>query len=106
MDVLDLMSKEMGQSLLRYAVSTAITCPQCGRILDERDAVLVEYGPSEKDSHYAIFCSPCWENDGKAMFDRVLQKARDQGVDPWMSVNDGRVCAHPSLFDLEEVANA
>lgn len=54
------------RELLRFAVQTDMTCPQCGAILDVSTSVLLE---DTVRHQFALACAPC---SGRAPFDGKL----------------------------------
>jgi hypothetical protein len=81
-DPIALMQRYAHRETVRYAASTAISCPDCGDILDQSRTVVVE-GPSPTGPRTAVRCARCW---GRAPM--VFDDGR------W-SVLDGRILFAP-----------
>jgi hypothetical protein len=79
MPILD--EKFLGRELLKAAVMRQIFCPYSGKVLDIRDAVLID-GTDHGHSMY-VMTSVCFDLAGEALFEKF---GRDNFV-----VYDGRV---------------
>ncbi len=74
----------ISKQLLSYAVSRAIFCPTCNRILDVRRAVL-----AETSALSVIECASCWESTVEGMRER-LGADRAAEILAEIDVTDGR----------------
>ena len=79
MPILD--ERFLGRELLKAAVMRQIFCPYSGRVLDVRDAVLID--GTDHGHGYGVMTSECFDLAGAALFEKF---GRDNFV-----VYDGRV---------------
>lgn len=73
---MSLVQEHVNTELVRFAVQTAITCPECRRILDVEDAVLLTHTGTERT---AVCCGGCWDTRSRGL--SVEQRAALDVID-------------------------
>jgi hypothetical protein len=60
------MHKKMAKMLVTYAASRAITCPECGEIMDQSRTVVAGEKSSGRE---IVLCAPCWGRSPMLIFE-------------------------------------
>lgn len=63
------MKNQINKNLLQHHVMTAITCPQCSKILDMRRAASVDLIKDGLLARTWVLCTDCWDKRKLAMND-------------------------------------
>lgn len=85
------MKNQIDKNLLKHHVMTAITCPQCTKILDMRRAVSVDLMKDGDLKRTWILCSDCWDKKKLALRDVATQSGHS------LEALDGRELFGPKV---------
>ena len=97
--ILSALERKMHRETLKYAVGRAISCQECGTVLDYRKATLVTHKPEGM----SIRCTSCWDSVVERMpasAREVMEHAREVGQPLFenhaIAILDGRTLAKRS----------
>lgn len=89
------MQTTINQNILRYAVQTAIICPQCKQILDTPQAVLVDL-----NGKAVVCCGDCFDKGRAKLYSYALS------IGKLVDAIDGRELFPPTLTEAKRLLKA